>query len=160
MIGRVKMIALAAALFQAATAFPVPDAALAADAIRRCREKRLDDTVRQVPPSLAGRAAKALQVGISDIVEHPERYVYRCMNGVLLVCDHGANITCAKGDVRKRMQSVDDFCKSNPNEFVPMAVTGHGAIYSWECRKGRPVITTTQRVDERGFIADHWRSLE
>lgn len=154
---RYSRIAAAALLSFSAICAPRPLAAGARDA---CDEKRNDDMVGNIAPQMARRAARALKVGPEVILEHPERFVYRCMNGAIWVCDHGANISCAKADTRRRMRSVDDYCKSNPDSIVPMFVTGHGASHLWKCESGKPVITDSLHVDERGFIADHWRSLD
>lgn len=154
---RILALTVAALLAPAAIAVSV---ALPDDGSAHCRVRRNDDSVRSVPPSMAERAARALDVRQAEILENPERFVYRCMNGKTWACDHGANITCAKADARKRMQSVDDYCKSNPDGFVPMYVTGHGSIHSWKCENGKALIADSQRVDERGFVAEHWRSLD
>ena len=73
-------------------------------------------------------------------------YVYRCMGGSVWVCNHGANIPCAKGDTRRVLPSVTDYCNENPNQdFVPMVVTGHGTIHSWECVGGQGAHQTIGR---------------
>jgi hypothetical protein len=57
--------------------------------------------------------------------------------------------------------SVTTYCKENPNEgFVPMVVTGHDTIHSWECVGGKARIKQSQNVDPRGFAADQWRRLQ
>ena len=51
--------------------------------------------------------------------------------------------------------SVATYVKENPNEaFVPMVVTGHDTIHSWECVGGKARIKQSQKVDLRGFAAD------
>jgi hypothetical protein len=88
-------------------------------------------------------------------------YVYRCMGRSVWVCNHGANIPCAKGDTRRVLPSVTDYCNENPNQdFVPMVVTGHGTIHSWECVGGRARIKQSEEVDRRGFIANQWQLLQ
>jgi len=133
----------------------------AANIDNQCVKKRNDDNVRNIPPSLSTRAAKALNVSQSDIIGSPALYEYRCMNGTIWVCNHGANITCSKANTGKHMPSVDQFCRENPSDdVVPMVVTGHDTIHSWKCVNGKPVITNSQRTDERGFIADDWSPLD
>ncbi len=90
-----------------------------------------------------------------------ESTVYRCMKGAIWLCNYGANLTCAKADTRRNLPAVADYCRENPNEeVVPMAVTGHGTIYTWGCADGKPRSKPSQNVDERGFIADQWKRLE
>lgn len=78
--------------------------------------------------------------------------MYRCVDGAVWLCNHGANLTCAKADIRRNLPAVADYCRENPNEeVVPMAVTGHGTIYTWECADGKLRSKPSQKVDERGF---------
>lgn len=148
------------ALLLAGMASCLTAGAASADAIARCRAKGNDDTVRAMPPALARGAASALGVETSDIRGNPGRFVYRCMNGAVWACDHGANITCARADAEGETQGVAEFCKANPDGIVPMVVTGHGAAHSWTCENGRPKITGARQVDGRGFIADDWRRVD
>jgi hypothetical protein len=41
-----------------------------------------------------------------------------------------------------------------------MAATEHDTIHSWTCVGKQPRITASEKVDERGFIADQWRPLD
>ena len=138
-----------------------PEPAHAEDAQAHCAKVGNDDRVRAIPPSLIGGAAKLFHETASEAATHLYMYVYRCMGGSAWVCNHGANILCAKADVRRVLPGVTAYCKENLNlDFVPMAVTGHGTIHSWECVGGRARIKQSEKVDPRGFIADQWERLE
>jgi hypothetical protein len=133
----------------------------AEDAQAHCAKVGNDDTVRTIPPSLIAGAARLFHETKDEAASHRYMFVYRCMNGAIWLCDHGANILCTKADVRRVLPSVTAYCKENPNEdFVPMVVTGHGTIYSWECAAGKARIKQSEEVDRRGFIANQWQRLE
>ncbi len=110
-------------------------------------------------PIPAGLVAPAIR--LFDLQgEAQESTVYRCMSGAIWLCNHGANLTCAKADARLTIPSVTAFCKQNPNEeFVPMVVTGHGVNHSWGCVRGKAMVKETEELDARGFIANQWRRL-
>lgn len=103
-----------------------PKRAHAEDAQAHCAKVGTDDTVKTIPPSLIAGAANLYHEPPNEAAAHPKMYVYRCMSGSVWLCDHGANIPCAKSDTRRSLPSVTAYCKENPNEdFVPMVVTGH-----------------------------------
>lgn len=120
-----------------------------------------DDHIKPIPAELVGAAIRLFGLHPDAAKWVRETTVYRCMDGAAWLCNHGANLTCAKADTRRNLPSVTDYCRENTNEeFVPMAVTGHGTIYNWECVDGKPRSKPSERVDERGFIADQWKRLE
>ncbi len=120
-----------------------------------------DDRVRPIPPVLAEAAIRVFGLHSVGAEWVRESTVYRCMGGAVWLCNHGANLTCDKADIRRDLPSVTTFCRENPNEeFVPMAVAGHGTIYTWECVRGKPRSKQSVKVDARGFIADQWKRLE
>ncbi len=120
-----------------------------------------DDRVRPIPRELADAAIRLFGLHPDGAEWVRESTVYRCMAGAVWLCNHGANLTCDKADTRRDLPSVTTYCMENPNEeFVPMAVTGHGTIYTWECVRGKPRSKRSQKVDARGFIADQWKRLE
>ncbi len=148
------------------------------DARRYCAQVKNDDAIRQLPRSLVLDAIKARnldeasepnsdgaratpQMSKQDIDEYAESTVFRCMNGLVFVCNYGANIPCGgRADTTRRMREVDRYCRQNPNEeMVPMAVTGHSTIYTWACERGKPRITDQQQLDQRGFSVLFWRPL-
>ena len=80
--------------------------------------------------SLIAGAATLFHEPANEAASHRDMYVYRCMGGSVWVCNHGANIPCAKGDTRRVLPSVTDYCNENPNQdFVPTVVTGHRQHY-------------------------------
>lgn len=148
-LARMLPLLLAALLFSSASP------ARAEGARAYCARAGDDDRVRPLPPDLKAAAENAFPGALQ------ESTVYRCMGGAVWLCNHGANLTCAKADTRRDLPSVDAYCKANPNQdFVPMAVTGHGTIHSWACSRGRPRVTDSAKVDGRGFVADQWTKVE
>ena len=138
-----------------------PKPAHAEDAQGHCAKVGNDDTVRTIPPSLIAGAAKLFQEPASEAATPREMYVYRRVSGSVWVCNHGANIPCAKADVRRVLPSVLAYCNENLNQdFVPMVVTGHGTIQSWECVGGRARIKQFQKLGSRDFVADQWQRME
>jgi len=136
------------------------------DARRYCAQVRDDDAIRELPRSLALDALKAgssdtasdsssqggstpPQMSKEDIDSYVASTVFRCMNGLVFICNYGANIPCGgRPDTRRRMPEVDRYCRQNPNdEIVPMAVTGHSTIYAWACERGKPRITYEGQLD-------------
>jgi hypothetical protein len=148
----------------AALALSLPKPAHAVDPQSHCAKVGNDDTVRTIPPNLIAIAETLFHEPANEAASHRDMrdmYVYRCMGGSVWVCNHGANIPCAKGDTRRVLPSVTDYCNENPNQdFVPMVVTGHGTIHSWECVGGRARIKESEEVDRRGFIANQWLLLQ
>ncbi len=83
------------------------------------------------------------------------------MHGAVLLCNYGANLSCAKADVSRVSKGAEAWCREFPGAaVVPMAATGHDTIYSWKCVGREPRITSSEKVDARGFIANQWRPLD
>ena len=84
---------------------------------------------------------------------------WRCMDRKVYACfDGGGSAHCQKPDSATRpRQSFLDFCRSNPNSGIPVAITGM-TVAIWECRKGRPVVARydTSSLDRRGFYKSQW----
>jgi hypothetical protein len=147
------------------------------DARRYCAQVTNDDAIRNLPRSLVSDALKAersetsesgshdgitpSQMSKEDIDSYLASTVFRCMNGLVFICNYGANIPCGgRPDTRRRMPEVDRYCRQNPNdEIVPMAVTGHSTIYGWACERGKPRITYEGQLDQRGFYVPIWTPL-
>jgi hypothetical protein len=80
------------------------------------------------------------------------------MNGKAWLCNHGANLLCAKADIRRLSKGATAYCKENPDsDIVPMTATGHATIHTWQCVGNKPRITASEKVDPRGFIANQWK---
>jgi len=134
----------------------------AADLQARCRRVGVDDTLQPIPPDLV--AASRRLFGLPDLpADAAQRAVVaRCMGGVALLCNTGANLPCGKANTARELPAAQAWCRERPNSpFVPMVVTGHDTIYRWRCagshaEAGEPA----ERVDERGFIARFWKRLE
>jgi hypothetical protein len=88
--------------------FSLPKPAHADDPQSHCAKVGNDDTVRTIPPSLIAGAATLFHEPANEAASHRDMYVYRCMGGSVWVCNHGANIPCAKGDTRRVLPSVTD----------------------------------------------------
>lgn len=151
------IVSMAGAMPMALTA-----TARAQDLNAYCAKAGNDDRVKPIPEALLPAARRLFNLESADDADFVLRStVYRCMSGSVWLCNHGANIPCAKADLRRMPPSVTAYCKENPNEaFVPMVVTGHDTIHSWECVGGKARIKQSQKVDPRGFAADQWRRLQ
>ena len=83
------------------------------------------------------------------------------MGGAARLCNYGANLSCAKTDVSRISKGAEAYCRAFPGSaIVPMAATGHETIYAWGCVGQTPHIKTSEKVDERGFIARNLRPLD
>jgi hypothetical protein len=131
-----------------------------ADPQQFCRRAGTDDTLRSIPPSLVPRAQSMFGPSMpSDMAQRTT--VFRCMRGLTLMCNTGANLPCGKADTRRTNRGASAWCKDNPNsDFIPMYAVGHDTIYQWRCTDGQARIVSQQdQVDERGFITRYWRPL-
>jgi len=83
---------------------------------------------------------------------------FRCMNGKLLACFAGANLPCSKIVNARINPGATQFCRQNRNEaIVPMAATGHDALWNYACRSGHAHITGSNwTLDQRGFAKEIW----
>lgn len=135
--------------------------AFAEDARARCAKTGDDDRVKVIPPALVAGAARLYDEDPRQAARHRQLYAYRCMDGAVWVCNHGANIPCAKGDTSTSLPGLASYCRENPEtDFVPMYVTGHSTIHSFACAGGKPRVTDSQKTDARGFVTDHWKRLD
>ena len=67
--------------------------------------------------------------------------IWRCMDNQVYACNFGANLPCDSKANQSKTPSpeMEEYCKANPDSnFIPMSVTGHDTIYSWECVKEIP----------------------
>ena len=156
MLGRLLVFLAGAAPLALTTA------ARAQDLAAHCAAVGYDDRIKPIPTALVLAAHQALGMGPNEPDTALEAgTVYRCMGGEVWLCNHGANLTCAKGDVRRVSQGAAAWCKDHPGSVVvPMAATGHDTIYTWACVGSEPRVTQAEKLDPRGFIANQWRPLE
>ena len=137
------------------------------DAKRYCVRAVNDDSIRKIPKSIVKDVIKQLpwlsdNQSDEEVAAVEESTVFRCMNGIVFVCNFGANIPCdARPDERSTRSDVSEYCISNPNEdAVPMTLTGRSTIFSWKCVRGKPIVTHQSRIDVRGFNQDIWTPIE
>ncbi len=160
MMVRLTLGGLAASLAGAIPMTLAP-AAGAENLAAHCASAGNDDRVRPIPMELVPAARQALGMGPNE----PDAAlgastVYRCMGGKAWFCNHGANLTCAKGDVRRVSNGATAYCRDHPGSaVVPMYATGHATIYTWVCVGSKPSITQSEKLDPRGFIAAQWAPL-
>ena len=120
-----------------------------------------DDQTQPIPPGLVSQALRLFYLKPVDPEQGEKSTIYRCMRGAAWLCNYGANLSCAKADVSRVSKGAENYCREFPGSaFVPMAATGHDTIYSSECVGKEPRITASEKVDERGFIANQWRRLD
>jgi hypothetical protein len=90
--------------------------------------------------------------------------IWRCMDGKGYACNFGANLQCdSKANTdRTASQALVDYCKANPDsQVVPMSVTGHDTIYSWQCVKDTPqIVQQIAQVDKAGYLQTIWYAIE
>ncbi|HUO55805.1 MAG TPA: hypothetical protein VMU18_13750 [Rhodoblastus sp.] len=133
--------------------------ALAGDFVGLCAAGN-DDRTRPIPAAIVPQAIKLFALAGVDPSFVQQSTVYRCMNGAAWLCNHGANLTCAKADVSRVSKGAQAFCRQNPrSDVVPMAATGHSTIFTWTCDGAKARIRSAEKVDRRGFIADQWKRL-
>ncbi len=134
---------------------------LAEDPRSYCARVGDDDQPKPIPPGLVSQAIRLFYLAPPDAKQVERMTVYRCMRGALWLCNYGANLSCAKADVSRASKGAEAYCKEAPGSaVVPMAATGHDTIYTWECVGKEPRITASEKVDERGFIANQWKPLD
>ena len=136
-------------------------AAAAQDVTAHCASVGNDDRVKPIPAALVPEARR-LFGGRSDQPDAALQAstVFRCMTGQVWLCNHGANLTCAKGDVRRVSKGAIAWCRDHPGSVVvPMVATGHATIHTWTCVGSEARIASSEKPDARGFIAAQWTSL-
>jgi hypothetical protein len=126
-----------------------------------CASVGADDRVKPVPAALVPEARRLFGAGPDQSAAALQAStVFRCMSGQVWLCNHGANLTCAKGDVSRVSRGAAAWCKDHPgSDVVPMVATGHATIHTWTCVGSEPRIASSEKLDGRGFIAAQWTSL-
>jgi hypothetical protein len=69
-------------------------------------------------------------------------------------CNHGADLTCAKGDVSCVSKGTSAWCKD------PARMLRHATMHTWTCVRSAARIKQSEKLDARGFIANQWAPLE
>ena len=135
--------------------------ARAQDLNAHCASVGADDRVKPLPASLVPEARRLFGGGLGQPdAALQASTVFRCMSGQVWLCNHGANLTCAKGDVSRVSRGAAAWCKDHPgSDVVPMVATGHATIHTWTCVGSEPRIASSEKLDGRGFIAAQWTSL-
>jgi hypothetical protein len=162
-IGFIALSALVLLAGAAGGAAPAP----AKDLHKLCHQVKNDDTVRPYSHALYAGTVKAFKKLFPDAKATPEESEletqanYRCMNGKVLACFVGANLPCAKMNAARDNPGADAFCKANPNtDSVPMAATGHDAVYGYKCQNGKAMVSgTSWQLDKRGFATKLWAEV-
>ena len=112
-----KLMRLAAAIISFAT-IPAPTAYAAEGVQAYCASVKDGDRVNQIPMELARIAHELYTPGGEFDAEYiMTSTVYRCMNWRVMLCNSGANIICAKPDLRTRMKEIDEYCRANPRRM-------------------------------------------
>ena len=85
--------------------------------------------------------------------------VYRCADGITMLCATGANIACGKANVSPDPPGVAAWCHDHADASdVPMFASGHNTIYRWRCAGGKSeIVGTIDAVDSRGFLQRSWK---
>jgi hypothetical protein len=86
---------------------------------------------------------------------------WRCANGKVLACEEPNTPQCGPADTnRKPTLEMAKWCRENPNQGIPMAVTGHATIYDWNC-VGKKAIAGRQfmQVDSEGYAIGLWKRV-
>jgi hypothetical protein len=137
-------------------------AARAQDLSAHCASVGNDDRVQPIPAELVPATRQALGLGSAEPdASLQASTVFRCMSGKVWLCNHGANLTCAKGDVHRVSKGATAWCKDHPGaDVVPMVATGHTTIHTWTCVGSVARIKQSGKLDARGFIANQWAPLE
>ena len=132
-------------------------AAQADGQVEVCKPGITDDRLMPLPAALVARARDLFHVTMPDELIRKST-VYRCMNGMIMLCMTGANLACGKADSNRRPAGAIAWCRDHRDaDTVPMFVTGHNTIYSWRCSAGAPVIEgDAEAVDARGFLSRNW----
>ena len=160
-MSRRSMTGTLLALIVGAVPLGFAEAASPQDLRAHCASVGADDRLRRLPAALVPAARQLFGPASNEPdAALDASTVYRCMSGQVWLCNTGANLTCAKGDVRRVSRGAAAWCKDHPNsDVVPMVATGHATIYTWTCVGSEPRIAQAEKLDPRGFIAVQWAPL-
>ena len=118
-----------------------------------------DDTLRPTPPSLTPALKSLFHFGGHQALRAT---YYRCAGGDVKVCLVGANLPCDGANTSKNLLAATRWCaRQADSDFIPAYVIGHDTPYSWRCASGKAEPgTPVGAVDERGFFAEYWKTVE
>ena len=88
---------------------------------------------------------------------------WRCKNGKVMVCFGGASgRACLRTDPMdgRRLAAFRQFCRTNPGNDIPYALTTGLATPDWRCVGTRPVASNPVPVDRDGYFIESWRPLD
>ncbi|WP_124800745.1 hypothetical protein [Paraburkholderia phosphatilytica] len=123
-----------------------------------CRQVGNDDTLREIPDSLAPKVQKLF--GIDSADDAKLDVTSRCMNGKLIACNSGANLPCGKANVKRVNPAANQYCNAHPNDDVPAGIAGHDSVYTWHCHGISAQAGSAQwHVDARGFVSEVWKPV-
>jgi hypothetical protein len=125
-----------------------------------CRNDVIDDTLRPLPPSLVPEAKRIFGLRMPD-QQVRRNTVFRCADGLVLLCNYGANLPCGKANADRHPRGAETWCRDHPDsDFIPHFVIPPGNIYDWRCIAGRAEITgQVEEIDPRGFVVRYWKPL-
>jgi hypothetical protein len=132
-----------------------------ADPLAFCSAGRTDDTPRPLPESLAPQAARIFRLHHMPAGGVAFGTVMRCMNGQILICNHGANLPCGQAQTDPDLPQAASWCRTNRQaNFIPAYITGHASIFHWRCLDGAPVhVGEAEPIDASGYIARYWKAF-
>ena len=58
---------------------------------------------------------------------------WRCMGGGVYACGSGNSPICGKMTPYDNLEEIKQFCRENPNDYPPAAITGRFPV-SWICK--------------------------
>ena len=150
------------------TAAPLPAIAAQGEPGEQCAQAKNDDTIRPYDAYLRPGLLQAYRrlfpnarMPADQAALEAQTHI-RCMDGRLLACFTGANLSCARLNQSRNNQGADAYCKANPRApFVPAYAAGHDAAYSFRCVAGKAeVIGSPIATDQRGYAADQWAPID
>ena len=147
---------------------PATTEGFAADPISAayCAKVGDEDTLHPPPADLSSALKQAFAHlqggGAPDDAYLQANAQTRCMDGKLLVCFVGANLSCGKINATRDNPGATAWCREHPGDkIIPLVATGHDTLYSYECDGANARVTKTNWVlDRRGFAAKLWTPLE
>ena len=117
----------------------------------------------KMPAAIVNGLQKALNLTGTPAPPITQNSFWRCMEGKVYACTVGANLPCLdKANLSKTPSpGMLEYCRANPTaDFIPAYVTGHNAVYEWQCKAGVPEAgKQVAQVDAQGFIAGIWYQI-